>query len=356
MSGVRKQLDDIFGIPQSEINAFRSDFALRLRQLVQARREEIEKAKREVDDPSFQTQVINGIRMRYAGMLEGLYDKVPMGANGTPYSALRGLTQEMQMLEGQYKNLTETRASLQAEFTSLLNQSTASATSQAAAEKAVTDATNAHAEAVKKLAEAQRESQELSKKSVHSTDAWGKAVSGLEEAIKRRSIRMERLNEAEKQAVQTRERYNNQRTILGSSSDSEKLDAMIAKYEVLSKAFEKMRGKLESGLDDTRLLAFANTHLGILRKVKEGMMEFSGRNLTEEMRDIYKKAAEDSFGKGLVSLNERSGLGTVLFGDSKNNPLEGFLKLDMNLMQAYNYALESIINNYKQFSVLHYIF
>lgn len=151
MSGVRKQLDDIFGIPQSEINAFRSDFALRLRQLVQARREEIEKAKREVDDPSFQTQVINGIRMRYAGMLEGLYDKVPMGANGTPYTALRGLTQELQTLEGQYKNLTETRASLQAEFTQLLNQSTASATSQAAAEKAVTDATNAHAEAVKKL-------------------------------------------------------------------------------------------------------------------------------------------------------------------------------------------------------------
>lgn len=351
MSDVRKKLDDIFGIPQSEIANFRSEFALRLRQLVQARREEIEKAKREVDDPSFQTQVINGIRMRYAGMLEGLYDKVPMGANGTPYSALRGLTQEMQMLEGQYKNLTETRASLQAEFTSLLNQSTASATSQAAAEKAVTDATNAHAEAVKKLAEAQRESQELSKKSVHSTDAWGKAVGGLEEAIKRRSIRMERLNEAEKQAVQTRERYNNQRTILGYSSDSEKLDAMIAKYEVLSKAFEKMRGKLESGLDDTRLLAFANTHLGILRKVKEGMMEFSGRNLTEEMRDIYKKAAEDSFGKGLVSLNERSGLDTVLFGDSKNNPLEGFLKLDMNLMQAYNYALESIINNYKQFAL-----
>lgn len=351
MTDVRKKLDDIFGIPQSEIANFRSEFALRLRQLVQARREEIEKAKREVDDPSFQTQVINGIRMRYAGMLEGLYDKVPMGANGTPYSALRGLTQEMQMLEGQYKNLTETRASLQAEFTSLLNQSTASATSQAAAEKAVTDATNAHAEAVKKLAEAQRESQELSKKSVHSTDAWGKAVGSMEEAIKRRSIRMERLNEAEKQAVQTRERYNNQRTILGSSSDSEKLDAMIAKYEVLSKAFEKMRGKLESGLDDTRLLAFANTHLGILRKVKEGMMEFSGRNLTEEMRDIYKKAAEDSFGKGLVSLNERSGLGTVLFGDSKNNPLEGFLKLDMNLMQAYNYALESIINNYKQFAL-----
>ena len=151
MSDVRKKLDDIFGIPQSEIANFRSEFALRLRQLVQARREEIEKAKREVDDPSFQTQVINGIRMRYAGMLEGLYDKVPMGANGTPYSALRGLTQEMQMLEGQYKNLTETRASLQAEFTSLLNQSTASATSQAAAEKAVTDATNAHAEAVKRL-------------------------------------------------------------------------------------------------------------------------------------------------------------------------------------------------------------
>lgn len=151
MGGVRKQLDDIFGIPQSEINAFRADFSLRLRQLVQARREEIEKAKREVDDPSFQTQVINGIRMRYVGMLEGLYDKVPMGANGTPYTALRGLTQELQMLEGQYKNLTETRASLQAEFTSLLNQSTASATSQAAAEKAVTDATNAHAEAVKKL-------------------------------------------------------------------------------------------------------------------------------------------------------------------------------------------------------------
>lgn len=151
IGGVRKQLDDIFGIPQSEINAFRADFSLRLRQLVQARREEIEKAKREVDDPSFQTQVINGIRMRYARMLEGLYDKVPMGANGTPYSALRGLTQELQTLEGQYKNLTETRASLQAEFTSLLNQSTASATSQAAAEKAVTDATNAHAEAVKKL-------------------------------------------------------------------------------------------------------------------------------------------------------------------------------------------------------------
>lgn len=151
MSDVRKKLDDIFGIPQGEIANFRSEFALRLRQLVQARREEIEKAKREVDDPSFQTQVINGIRMRYAGMLEGMYDKVPMGANGTPYSALRGLTQEMQMLEGQYKNLTETRASLQAEFTSLLNQSTASATSQAAAEKAVTDATNAHAEAVKKL-------------------------------------------------------------------------------------------------------------------------------------------------------------------------------------------------------------
>lgn len=151
MSDVRKKLDDIFGIPQSEIANFRSEFALRLRQLVQARREEIEKAKREVDDPSFQTQVINGIRMRYAGVLEGLYDKVPMGANGTPYSALRGLTQEMQMLEGQYKNLTETRASLQAEFTSLLNQSTASATSQAAAEKAVTDATNAHAEAVKRL-------------------------------------------------------------------------------------------------------------------------------------------------------------------------------------------------------------
>ena len=151
MSGVRKQLDDIFGIPQSEINAFRSDFALRLRQLVQARREEIEKAKREVDDPSFQTQVINGIRMRYAGMLEGLYDKVPMGANGTPYTALRGLTQELQSLEGQYKSLTQTRASLQAEFTSLLNQSTASAISQAAAEKAVTDATNAHAEAVKRL-------------------------------------------------------------------------------------------------------------------------------------------------------------------------------------------------------------
>lgn len=151
MSDVRKKLDDIFGIPQSEIANFRSEFALRLRQLVQARREEIEKAKREVDDPSFQTQVINGIRMRYAGMLEGMYDKVPMGANGTPYSALRGLTQEMQMLEGQYKNLTETRASLQAEFTSLLNQSTASATSQAAAEKAVTDATNAHAEAVKRL-------------------------------------------------------------------------------------------------------------------------------------------------------------------------------------------------------------
>lgn len=151
MSDVRKRLDDIFGIPQSEIANFRSEFALRLRQLVQARREEIEKAKREVDDPSFQTQVINGIRMRYAGMLEGMYDKVPMGANGTPYSALRGLTQEMQMLEGQYKNLTETRASLQAEFTSLLNQSTASATSQAAAEKAVTDATNAHAEAVKRL-------------------------------------------------------------------------------------------------------------------------------------------------------------------------------------------------------------
>lgn len=151
MSDVRKKLDDIFGIPQSEIANFRSEFALRLRQLVQARREEIEKAKREVDDPSFQTQVINGIRMRYAGMLEGLYDKVPMGANGTPYSALRGLTQEMQMLEGQYKNLTETRASLQAEFTSLLNQSTSSATSQAAAEKAVTDATNAHAEAVKRL-------------------------------------------------------------------------------------------------------------------------------------------------------------------------------------------------------------
>ena len=351
MSDVRKKLDDIFGIPQSEIANFRSEFALRLRQLVQARREEIEKAKREVDDPSFQTQVINGIRMRYAGMLEGLYDKVPMGANGTPYSALRGLTQEMQMLEGQYKNLTETRASLQAEFTSLLNQSTASATSQAAAEKAVTDATNAHAEAVKKLAEAQRESQELSKKSVHSKDSWGKAVGSLEDAIKRRSIRIERLNEAEKQAIQTRERYNNQRTILGSSSDSEKLDAMIAKYEVLSKAFEKMRGKLESGLDDTRLLAFANTHLGILRKVKEGMMEFSGRNLTEEMRDIYKKAAGDSFGKGLVSLNERSGLDTVLFGDSKNNPLEGFLKLDMNMMQAYNYALESIINNYKQFAL-----
>ena len=351
MSDVRKKLDDIFGIPQSEIANFRSEFALRLRQLVQARREEIEKAKREVDDPSFQTQVINGIRMRYAGMLEGLYDKVPMGANGTPYSALRGLTQEMQMLEGQYKNLTETRASLQAEFTSLLNQSTASATSQAAAEKAVTDATNAHAEAVKKLAEAQRESQELSKKSVHSTYAWGKAVGGLEEAIKRRSIRMERLNEAEKQAVETRERYNNQRTILGYSSDSEKLDAMIAKYEVLSKAFEKMRGKLESGLDDTRLLAFANTHLGILRKVKEGMMEFPARNLTEEMRKIYRNAAEDSFGKGSVSLNERFGLDTVLFGDSKNNPLGGFLKLDMNMMQAYNNALESIINNYKQFGL-----
>lgn len=234
MTDVRKKLDDIFGIPQSEIANFRSEFALRLRQLVQARREEIEKAKREVDDPSFQTQVINGIRMRYAGMLEGLNDKVPMGANGTPYSALRGLTQEMQMLEGQYKNLTETRASLQAEFSSLLNQSTASATSQAAAEKAVTDATNAHAEAVKNLAEAQ------------ATEATGsKAIEAARQKVKESEEAEKKATDELTKAKEALAKVEKENASVGKKkwSDVESMNDLITRLKYMTQLTEKLKDK-----------------------------------------------------------------------------------------------------------------
>lgn len=352
MSDVRKKLDDIFGIPQSEIANFRSEFALRLRQLVQARREEIEKAKREVDDPSFQTQVINGIRMRYAGMLEGLYDKVPMGANGTPYSALRGLTQEMQMLEGQYKNLTETRASLQAEFTSLLNQSTASATSQAAAEKAVTDATNAHAEAVKKLSEAQREAQELSKKSIYTKDSSGNTISTLEEATKRQTAATTMLADAQKKAADAKGRYNEQLSKQDAFSEKDKVNATIAKYEVLAGVYNKMQHKLDMSDGEAKLIAFANAHLDMLRKVKSGMSDFViPSNFTENMRDIWRAAQMDYTGNSRVNIYDRMGLNNLSFGDSSLNPLEGFLKLDKNMMLAYGRAFEAIIDNYKEYGL-----
>lgn len=352
MSDVRKKLDDIFGIPQSEIANFRSEFALRLRQLVQARREEIEKAKREVDDPSFQTQVINGIRMRYAGMLEGLYDKVPMGANGTPYSALRGLTQEMQMLEGQYKNLTETRASLQAEFTSLLNQSTASATSQAAAEKAVTDATNAHTEAVKKLSEAQRESQELSKKSIYTKDSSGNPISTLEEATKRLTAATTMLADAQKKAADAKGRYNEQLSKQDAFSEKDKVNATIAKYEVLAGVYNKMKHKLDMSDGEAKLLAFANAHLDMLRKVKNGMSDFViPSNFSESMREIWKSAQMDYTGNSRVNIYDKMGLNNLSFGDSILNPLEGFFKLDKNMMLAYGRAFEAIIDNYKEYGL-----
>lgn len=272
MRDVRKQLDDVFGIPQSEINAFRSDFALRLRQLVQARREEIEKAKREVDDPSFQTQVINGIRMRYAGMLEGLYDKVPMGANGTPYTALRGLTQELQTLEGQYKNLTETRASLQAEFTQLLNQSTASATSQAAAEKAVTDATNAHAEAVKNLDKAQAAEATGSKE----IEAARQRVKESEEAEKKAT---EELVKA-KEALAKVEKEN---AAVGKKmwSEVDSMNDLISKLKYMTQLTDKLKnenlanntGKMTDYYKNLEALGTAfNRVLGDTPKVEQSSM------------------------------------------------------------------------------------
>ena len=343
-------LQELKDIPNDVIAKYRSDYRSYAAQLIEARNKELSVLDKNASDYAAK---IAEIKAKYRSAMEQFVDKnVPLSSpNSIPYSAMGEIVKYIEKSSAEYSKAVADRAAAEKELQSLQTSGVQSSMNKAEAEKTVTDATNAHAEAVKKLAEAQREAQELSKRRANSTDAYGHVVGSLEEAMKRHSINVDRLKEAEREMASSREKYNTQRTVLGYFSDSDKLNATIAKYEILSKAFEKMRGKLESGLDDTKLLSFANAHLDMLKKVKEGMVEFSARNLTEEMRKIYRNAAEDSFGKGSVSLNERFGLDTVLFGDSKNNPLEGFLKLDMNMMQAYNNALESIINNYKQFGL-----
>ena len=350
MSDVRKKLDDIFGIPQSEIANFRSEFALRLRQLVQARREEIEKAKREVDDPSFQTQVINGIRMRYAGMLEGLYDKVPMGANGTPYSALRGLTQEMQMLEGQYKNLTETRASLQAEFTSLLNQSTASATSQAAAEKAVTDATNAHAEAVKKLAEAQANYNAVlsNAKSINSP------VSDLEKNRDSNNQRMRLLN-SELQHGTSVVREHEQ--AINSLSESQAWKHLSAKYETLGKI--SLKNFVLNGREwDTDIERMANVAEGlsqIFQKAKKGIGDFGLfkdiDSVSNDLRNFLKSVSAKGSALGGLIYNTAFGQDALSLGNGTSFGISDLLKIDSHFMDKFFREISEIESKFREYGL-----
>ena len=350
MSDVRKKLDDIFGIPQSEIANFRSEFALRLRQLVQARREEIEKAKREVDDPSFQTQVINGIRMRYAGVLEGLYDKVPMGANGTPYSALRGLTQEMQMLEGQYKNLTETRASLQAEFTSLLNQSTASATSQAAAEKAVTDATNAHAEAVKKLAEAQANYNAVlsNAKSINSP------VSDLEKNRDSNNQRMRLLN-SELQHGTSVVREHEQ--AINSLSESQAWKHLSAKYETLGKI--SLKNFVLNGREwDTDIEKMANVAEGlsqIFQKAKKGIGDFGLfkdiDSVSNDLRNFLKSVSAKGSALGGLIYNTAFGQDALSLGNGTSFGISDLLKIDSHFMDKFFREISEIESKFREYGL-----
>ena len=350
MSDVRKKLDDIFGIPQSEIANFRSEFALRLRQLVQARREEIEKAKREVDDPSFQTQVINGIRMRYAGMLEGMYDKVPMGANGTPYSALRGLTQEMQMLEGQYKNLTETRASLQAEFTSLLNQSTASATSQAAAEKAVTDATNAHAEAVKKLAEAQANYNAV----LSNAKGINSPISDLEKSRDSNNQRMRLLN-SELQHGTSVVREHEQ--AINSLSESQAWKHLSAKYETLGKI--SLKNFVLNGREwDTDIERMANVAEGlsqIFQKAKKGIGDFGLfkdiDSVSNDLRDFLKSVSAKGSALGGLIYNTAFGQDALSLGNGTSFGMSDLLKIDSHFMDKFFREISDIESKFREYGL-----
>ena len=344
-------LQELKDIPNDVIAKYRSDYRSYAAQLIEARNKELSVLDKNASDYAAK---IAEIKAKYRSAMEQFVDKnVPLSSpNSIPYSAMGEIVKYIEKSSAEYSKAVADRAAAEKELQSLQTSGVQSSMNKAEAEKAVTDATNAHAEAVKKLAEAQRAAQDIQSKKTKSTDSSGNLVSTLEEATKRQAIRTTWLANAEKDAASAKERYNEQLAIQSSFSEKDKVTATIAKYELLSRVYEKMRDKLDYGNDDTRLIKFANAHLEMLRMVQKGMSDFTfPASFTESMAQIWKAAQMDYTGNSRVNIYDRFGLSNLSLGDGSRNPMEGFLKLDKNLMLEYGQAFESIINNYKLFGL-----
>ena len=143
-------LQELKDIPNDVIAKYRSDYRSYAAQLIEARNKELSVLDKNASDYAAK---IAEIKAKYRSAMEQFVDKnVPLSSpNSIPYSAMGEIVKYIEKSSAEYSKAVADRAAAEKELQSLQTIGVQSSMNKAAAEKAVTDATNAHAEAVKRL-------------------------------------------------------------------------------------------------------------------------------------------------------------------------------------------------------------
>lgn len=157
IGSIKKRLEEEKGflrelkqIPAAEVEAYRANYRSFAANILEERRKELSALDKGASDYA---DKMWAIKQKYRAAMEGFVEaNVPLSSpNSIPYSAIGSISKTIGKYEAEYNAAMAKRVAAEQELQSLQSGGASEAMSRAAAEKAVTDATNAHAEAVKRL-------------------------------------------------------------------------------------------------------------------------------------------------------------------------------------------------------------
>lgn len=143
-------LKELGQIPTAEIEKYRSNYRSFAAKILEERRKELSVLDKGASDYA---DKVWAIKQKYRAAMESFVEaNVPLSSpSSIPYSAIGSISKTIGKYEAEYNAAMAKRVAAEQELQSLQSGGASEAMSRAAAEKAVTDATNAHAESVRKL-------------------------------------------------------------------------------------------------------------------------------------------------------------------------------------------------------------